>query len=116
MKIGEMLHTRMNQLGYTSRSLAVKAFVGESLINDLLANNIEIDQVDELDVGLLCSALHCNKLYFSDEEVRMRDLLVAAQNAKEDDESANLVKARMQDYINDFDLICDISDNKTRKV
>lgn len=110
MRIGELLRNRMEQIGYTSSALATKSFVDETLINDLLSNSIEAEQVDEFDMGLLCSALHCNKRFFLNEDARKNDLLVAAYNRGNDNRVSNLAKARIQDYLNDFDFVCDLCD------
>lgn len=61
-------------------------------------------------MSLICSALHCDTHLFIDSEVRNKDLLISTMNRGTDTEKSKKVKARIQDYMNDFAFINEIHD------
>ena len=103
--IGSELQDRMNLLGIDASSLAEITFMDEEIINDIIENRIAYEEVDEFNMSLICSALHCDMQYFIDDEVRNRDFLLSTiSNSKDSAKSIN-TKTKIQDYINDMNFI-----------
>lgn len=108
--IGSELQDRMNLLDIGVSALSEMAFVSEDIIEDILVDKLAYQEIDEFDMSLICSALHCDTHYFIDSEVRNKDLLISTMNRGTDTEKSKKVKARIQDYMNDFAFINEIQD------
>ena len=74
--IGSELQDRMNLLGIDVSALSEITFMDEETISDIIENRISYEDVDEFDMSLICSALHCDTHYFIESEVRNKDLLI----------------------------------------
>lgn len=106
--IGDELRDRMNLLGIDVSTLSEMTFMDEDEINDIMTNKLAYKEIDEFDISLICSALHCDVRYFIDDEVRNKDLLVSTMNRGEDSVKSKNVKAKIQDFINDFAFVNEI--------
>lgn len=106
--IGNELRDRMNLLGIDVSALSEITFMDEEILEEILSDKQAYEEIDGFDLSLLCSALHCDELYFVDGEVRKKDLLVSTMNRGEDSVKSRNVKAKIQDFINDFTFINDI--------
>jgi hypothetical protein len=101
MYIGEFLKERMELFNYSIESLSEKSLVKADLINSLVNNELHIEQIRKFDLELLSSALFCEPLYFLDKAVRDNDLVYSSLNRGTDTSKSNLVKAKLQSFIND---------------
>lgn len=95
--IGTLLSDRMAIFGLTVTDLEEKSFVDKDLIETIINDQIPLEEIDDFDLDLMCSVLHCTPEFFSNPEVRSRDLLYSSL-----DTSARPVKAKIQDFMNDF--------------
>jgi hypothetical protein len=100
--IGADFKARMDLFNYNISSLSEKSFVEEDIIQAILDNNISYDEIDEFDLNLLCSLLHCRPEYFINEKIRNNDLLIGSKNRGVDNDKSRDVKAKIQDFVNDF--------------
>lgn len=103
--IGSELQDRMNLLDIDVSDLSEITFMDEETIGDIIENRISYDDVDEFDMSLICSALHCDAQYFIDDKVRNKDLLISTMNREFDSVKSNNAKAKIQDFLNDFAFI-----------
>ena len=62
--IGSELQDRMNLLSIDVSTLSEITFMDEETISDIIENRISYEDVDEFDMSLICSALHCDAQYF----------------------------------------------------
>ena len=106
--IGSELQDRMNMLGISVSTLSDMTFVDEEIINDIINNKSAFEEIDEFDFFLICSALHCDARYFVDGEVRNRDLLISTMNRGKDSVKSKIVKAKIQDFMNDFAFVNEV--------
>lgn len=106
--IGSELQDRMDLLGIDVSALSEMAFMDEDVINDIIEDRISYEDVDEFDMSLICSALHCDSHYFIDSEIRNKDLLVSTMNRGKDTVKSKKVKAKIQDFMNDFAFVNEI--------
>ena len=106
--IGSELQDRMNLLGIDVSALSEMTFMDEDAINNIIANKYAYEDIDEFDMSLICSALHCDAHYFIDGKVRNKDLLVLTMNRGKDSVKSKNVKAKIQDFINDFTFVNEI--------
>lgn len=106
--IGCELKNRMDMLGISVSTLSEMAFMDEDAISDIIENKLAYEKVDEFDISLICSALHCDTNYFVDDEVRNKDLLVSTMNRGKDSVKSKNVKAKIQDFMNDFAFVNEI--------
>lgn len=106
--IGGELQNRMNLLGIATEDLASKAFMDVDSINGIINNEVAFEEIDEFDLSLICSVLHCQPEYFYDEKVRNRDLLVSTMNRGKDNNKSMNVKAKLQDFISDFAFLNEV--------
>ncbi|MGM9926382.1 MAG: hypothetical protein ACI35P_00385 [Bacillus sp. (in: firmicutes)] len=106
--IGVELQDRMNLLGIDVSTLSDMTFVDEDTVNDIIANKCSYENIDEFDLSLICSALHCDTRYFIDNEVRNQDLLISTMNRGKDTIKSKNVKAKIQDFMNDFAFVNEI--------
>lgn len=106
--IGSELQDRMNLLGIDVSALSEITFMDEETISDIIENRISYEDVDEFDMSLICSALHCDTQYFIDGEVRNRDLLISTMNRGKDSVKSKNVKAKIQDFMNDFAFVNEV--------
>lgn len=106
--IGSELQDRMNMLGISVSTLSDMTFVDEEIINDIINNKSAFEEIDESDFSLICSALHCDARYFVDGEVRNRDLLISTMNRGKDSVKSKIVKAKIQDFMNDFAFVNEV--------
>ena len=93
-----------------SSALSEMTFVDEDIMKDILADKMAYEEIDEFDMSLMCSVLHCDAHYFTDSKVRNRDLLISTMNREKDTVKSKNVKAKIQDYMNDFTFISEIQD------
>lgn len=106
--IGRELQDRMNLLNIDVSTLSEIVFMDEETISDIIENRISYEDVDEFDMSLICSALHCDTQYFIDDEVKNKDLLNLTMNREKDSVKSRKVKAKIQDFMNDFAFINEI--------
>ena len=103
--IGNELRDRMNLLGMDISSLSEITFMDEDSLEAILDDEIAYEEIDAFDLSLICSALHCDALYFVDSEVKKEDLLVSTMNRGKDSVKSKNVKAKIQDFVNDFAFV-----------
>lgn len=106
--IGKDVQDRMNLLGLTVDEVADKAFMEKQEVNAILQDEIALEDIDEFDLALISSVLHCRPEFFSDASVKEKDLLCAAMNRGNDNEKSLKVKAKIQDFLNDFAFVKDV--------
>jgi len=106
--IGSELLDRMNLLGIDISTLSEMTFMDEDVICDIINDKCSYEEIDEFDLSLICSALHCDAHYFIDDEVRKSDLLISTMNRGKDSLKSKNVKARIQDYMNDYAFINEV--------
>ena len=106
--IGSELQDRMKLLNINVSTLSQITFIDKETIRDIIGNRLSYKDVDEFDMSLICSALHCDTQYFIDCEVRNKDLLISTVNNKKDSVKSNTVKAKIQDFMKDFVFVNDI--------
>ncbi len=106
--IGTDMQERMDLLGLTAKQVAERAFMEENDINLIINNKVALDDIDEFDISLICNILHCKPEYFTDTMVKSKDLLVAAMNRGNDNEISIGVKAKIQDFLNDFAFVKEV--------
>lgn len=106
--IGRELQDRMNLLSVDVSALSEITFVDEETISDIIENRISYEDVDEFDMSLICTTLHCDAQYFIDDEVRDKDLLISTMNRGQDSVKSKNVKAKIQDFINDFAFVNEV--------
>ena len=106
--IGSELQDRMNLLGIDISTLSEITFMDEETISDIIENRISYEEVDEFDMALICRALHCDSQYFIDGEVRNKDLLISTMNRGRDSVKSKNVKAKIQDFMNDFVFVNEV--------
>ena len=101
--IGKEVQDRMELLGLTIKEVADKTFLEEDVVAAIINNEISLENIEEFDFSLLCSVLHCQEDFFTDS-----DLLSASMNRGLDDKKSMNVKAKLQDFMNDFAFVTDI--------
>ena len=106
--IGSELQDRMKLLNINVSTLSQITFIDKETIRDIIGNRLSYKDVDEFDMQLICSALHCDTQYFIDGEARNKDLLISTVNNKKDSVKSNTVKAKIQDFMKDFVFVNDI--------
>lgn len=106
--IGKELQNRMNLLGVDISTLAEITFMDEETISDIIENRVSYEDIDEFDMSLICSALHCDSQYFVDDKVRNKDLLISTMNRGKDSIKSKNVKAKIQDFMNDFAFVNEV--------
>ena len=106
--IGSVMQDRMNMLGISVSALSDMTFMNEEIINDIIDNKSAYEEIDEFDFSLICSALHCDTQYFVDGEARNRDLLISTMNWGKDSVKSRYVKAKIQDFMNDFVFVNEV--------
>lgn len=106
--IGSELQDRMNLLGIDISTLSEMTFMDEEVISDIINNESAYEDIDEFDLSLICSALHCDAQYFIDGEVRNNDLLISTMNRGKDSIKSKNVKAKIQDFMNDYAFVNEV--------
>ncbi len=62
--IGYELKNRMDMLGIDVSALSEMTFMDEDVIRDIIADTLAYEEIDEFDMSLICSALHCDTVLF----------------------------------------------------
>lgn len=106
--IGSELQDRMNLLGIDISTLSEITFIDEEVISGIINNESAYEEIDEFDLSLICSALHCDVQYFIDSDVRNCDLLISTMNRGKDTVKSRNVKAKIQDFMNDFAFVNEV--------
>lgn len=106
--IGSELQDRMNLLGIDISTLSEMTFIDEAVIWGIINNESAYEEIDEFDLSLICSALHCDIKYFIDGDVRNYDLLISTMNRGKDSVKSRNVKAKIQDFMNDFAFVNEV--------
>lgn len=106
--IGNDMQERMNLLGLTVEEVADKTFLEEEVIHAIISNEIALEEMDEFDLSLICGVLHCREEYFTDSNVKEKDLLLVSMNRGMDNQKSRNVKAKIQDFMNDFAFVTDV--------
>lgn len=106
--IGSELQDRMDLLGINVSTLSEITFMDEEIISDIIENRLSYEDVDEFDMSLICSALHCDTQYFIDGEVRNKDLLISTMNRGKDSVKSKTVKAKIQNFMKDFAFVNEV--------
>lgn len=110
--IGSELQGRMDLLGIDISTLSNITFLAEDVISDIINDKFSLEEIDEFDLSLICSALHCDAQYFVNDEVRNKDLLISTMNRRKDTVKSKNVKAKIQDFMNDYAFISGVLSEK----
>lgn len=110
--IGSELQDRMDLLGIDISTLSNITFLDEDVISDIINDKFSFEEIDEFDLSLICSALHCDAQYFVNDEVRNKDLLISTMNRGKDTVKSKNVKAKIQDFMNDYAFISGVLSEK----
>lgn len=110
--IGSELRDRMDLLGIDISTLSNITFLDEDDIRDIVNNKLAFEEIDEFDLSLICSALHCDTQYFINDEIRKKDLVISTMNRGKDTVKSKIVKAKIQDFVNDYAFINGILSEK----
>ena len=84
--IGKDVQDRMDILGLTVKEIADKTFLEEDVITAIINNQAPLEEIEEFDFSLLCSVLHCREDFFTNPQV----------------------KAKLQDFMNDFAFVTEV--------
>lgn len=106
--IGRVLQDRMNLLGIDISTLSEMTFLDEEVLGNIIDDKCAYEEIDEFDLALVCSALHCDARYFVEDEVRNKDLLVSTMNRGKDTVKSKNVKAKIQDFMNDYAFVNEV--------
>ncbi len=106
--IGSELQDRMNLLGIDISTLSEITFIDEEIISGIINNESAYEEIEEFDLSLICSALHCDTQYFIDDDVRNSDLLISTMNRGKDSVKSRNVKAKIQDFMNDYSFVNEV--------
>lgn len=106
--IGEDMQNRMNLLELTADEVADKAFMEKEEIDAIIQNRTALEEIDEFDMSLICGVLHCKPEFFTDTDIREKDLLSAFMNRGLDNGKSMNVKAKIQDFMSDFAFVTDV--------
>lgn len=106
--IGRELQDRMNLLGIDVSTLSEMTFIDRDVIEDILNGNLAYEDIDEFDMALICNALHCDEFYFVDRRTRENDLLISTMNRGKDSIKSRIVKAKIQDFMNDYAFVNEV--------
>jgi hypothetical protein len=98
----------MDLLSIDVSALSEMTFIDEDVINDIIDNKLAYEEIDEFDLSLICNALHCDTRYFIDDKIRNNDLLISTMNRGMDTVKSKMVKAKIQDFLNDYAFVNDI--------
>lgn len=110
--IGSELRNRMDLLGIDISTLSNMTFLDEAVISNIINDQFAFEEIDEFDLALICSALHCDTQYFVNDEVRKKDLLISTMNRGKDTIKSKNVKAKIQDFLNDYAFINEVLSEK----
>lgn len=108
MYIGNILKERMECLGVSISTLAEDAFLDEDIVSNIINNKISLQEIDELDLEFISSSLYCDVDYFKCSESRNKDIIHASMNRGICDPKTNIVKGRLQRFVEDFIFLEDI--------
>lgn len=106
--IGSELLDRMNLLGVDISTLSDMTFMDEDTITGIINNELAYEDIDAFDLSMICSALHCDSGYFIDSEIKNKDLLVSTMNRGKDTVKSKNVKAKIQDFMNDYAFVNEV--------
>lgn len=106
--IGKDMQDRMTLLGLTANDVADKTFMNEDDILAILEDKVALEEIDDFDLSLICGVLHCKKEFFSDKKVKEKDLLLSSMNRGSDNKKSLTVKAKIQDFLNDFAFVTEV--------
>lgn len=116
-----ILNDRMKMLGISRNELSEKSLVSKEIIDKLCANQIGWEDIHELDKNLIAHTLYCNLEYFSNEEVRKKDIVTNSFYRGEVCVDVNKIKAKIERlgkdyiYLKQLDLKYNKLESKARK-
>lgn len=96
------IRKRMKTFGITTDQLSELTFMQKEDIQDIIKGHIKPEQIDEFDLALICSALHCT------EEMLMSKTNLLHKPHKSDTKKSIRVKAHIQEFINDMAFLHNI--------
>lgn len=111
--IGKDVSERMGLLGLSEDEVANKTFIKKEIISAIIQEKIAFEEIDDFDLDLLCSILHCKPEFFTNEEAKEKDLLLASLHRELDSEKSRKIKAKIQDFMDDFAFVAGISTTDT---
>lgn len=106
--IGSELQDRMDLLGVDVSTLSEMTFMDRDVIDNIIDNRLAYEEIDAFDLELICNALHCDTLYFINNDVKNKDLLFSTMNRGKDSIKSKNVKAKIQDFMNDYAFVNEV--------
>lgn len=103
-KLNKNIKKRMKILNISANQLAEMTFMNKTDIQAILSGKTDIHDIDEFDLALICSALHCTEEMLLNNS--KQDLL--SNPHKSDTPRSIQIKARMQDFLHDFACLSDV--------
>lgn len=99
--IGDTLKKRMDILEIDAATLAEMAFMDAEVVKNIVNNKIPYEKIDQFDMALISSALHCNEQYFEYPDTH-NDFLGKVIDKEKDSDASKKAKIKIQDFLNDF--------------
>ena len=111
MSIGCLVKERMDLLDMDITSLSDESFVDIEILQHILVDDSE-EQIDEFDMNMIASSLYCTPEYFTNADVRAKDIVTNSLNRGADNSRSILRKAKIQNFVRDFVFIQEIIERK----
>lgn len=108
--IGTVLQTRMKKLGLTTHDISHEIWQPPAYIQMILDNKVAYEDIDEFDINLLCTVLHCEHGLFTDPDYH--DIV----SDMPDMPSRTMSKiAEVQSYIDTFAFLMNAERDRTHR-
>lgn len=108
--IGTVLQTRMKKLGLTTQDISHEIWQPPAYIQMMLDNKVAYEDIDEFDINLLCTVLHCEPELFTDPDYH--DMI----SDMPDMPSHTMSKvAEVQSYIDTFAFLMNTEHDRTHR-
>lgn len=102
MLFGDIVKERLKCLGMTFDDLIEVSMLDKDLCESICENRLSSTDLDEFDLSVLSSTLYCDPNYFTDENIRNKDVVFCSCNRGDDTPQSNLIKAKLQSYMRDL--------------
>lgn len=103
MFIGDRMIELMGFLGYSVEDVARRSFVDKTTIEGISKNEISVEEIDNFELALICSTLHCDEDYFL--KGKTESSFMPFVDKRLDTPKSISVKAQVYDYMQDFSFV-----------
>ncbi|WP_374717476.1 hypothetical protein [Neobacillus sp.] len=111
MKIGKILKERMDCFNISEEKLCEEALIESDELQAILNDEVSFSEIDEVSLSFISQVLYCSPEYFTNQQLRDKDLVSSSLNRGASTPKSNEVKGILQMFSEDLSFLMELKED-----